>query len=132
MAKKSAPLMASVAMPTAVQKLDMLPDIKSGIGIVLQAVFEADVAFLAAETDEAKVEARVAVTKAKADFRKMVGDLNALVNGGALSGDERTFEAAHSIEHNGIAYAAGEPIPLNHAAFVGLKEVGAVVGDWPE
>lgn len=130
MAKKSTTTASGLSMPTAVEKLERLPQITSGFESVLRAVFRADADLLAADSDEAKVEAKADLEKSKADYRKMIGDLNALVNGGALSGDERVFEAAHAIQHNGVDYAIGDPIPLNKTAFDGLKEVGAVIGNW--
>lgn len=50
----------------------------------------------------------------------------------AAPAEEREFTVISPVEHDGVAYAAGDPIELTREAWLPLRDAQAVDGDWVE
>lgn len=51
---------------------------------------------------------------------------------GITAPEAREFVVVSPIDHDGTLYGPGDDILLSRAAFLPLRDAGAVGGDWPE
>lgn len=137
MAKKpnptvTAPMPNPVLVPTADDKLQMLPEVTAEFSKVLERLFLAEKDLLAVDTDDARAEAEKAMASARRDAAKMLDGVRLVIDGNLPRLGEQEFEAATAIQHNGRAYDDGDPIWLDRTSYDELKAVSAIKGTWKE
>lgn len=129
MAKKST---ATAGKHTAEDKLKALSDTVA-VATLIAGFFDVDATLFRDGISEFDREAlRQHHDRARADVEKLLADVSQAAGGTVPAAGEQTFKAATTIDHAGRRYSEGDPISLDHASFLQLTEVSAVVGDWKE